>query len=285
LYNTRAVAQTTSVPADTFRAWERRYGLPRPFRTSTNQRLYSEQDIEVINWLRGRTDEGMTISQAIQRLRLEAPDVFDAGEPPQPAPIDPDDTPQVVRLRQRLIDAVCAFDADGADRVIDDALARYSVDAFIERFVEASLEDILQRRGSDDLSVAVEYFAARMLERRLVSLLAMVGPRAGRGPIVVASLPGEVHEVGLLVIAITLARRGWKVVYLGARVPAEALAEVIGSVRPGAVCIAASSDHAISRANTAAQAIQAGADRNLAIIVGRAAADVADRLASLPEIE
>ena len=68
MYNTRAVAQTTEIPADTFRAWERRYGFPRPYRARDDRRLYSERDIGAILWLRDRTAEGMTISQAIQRL-------------------------------------------------------------------------------------------------------------------------------------------------------------------------------------------------------------------------
>jgi hypothetical protein len=32
IYNTQAVVQLTGVPAPTFRAWERRYGVPRPAR-------------------------------------------------------------------------------------------------------------------------------------------------------------------------------------------------------------------------------------------------------------
>ncbi|NJL05538.1 MAG: MerR family transcriptional regulator, partial [Chloroflexaceae bacterium] len=65
IYNTKAVSQETGVPADTFRAWERRYGVPRPHRTEGGHRLYSERDIAVIRWLRDRTAEGMTISQAV----------------------------------------------------------------------------------------------------------------------------------------------------------------------------------------------------------------------------
>lgn len=285
LYNTRAVAQITGVPADTFRAWERRYGLPRPFRTPANQRLYSEQDIGVISWLRSRTDDGMTISQAIQRLKLEAPDVFVANQPAQPTELESEGTPQSARLQQRLLDAVVAFDLDGAERVIDDALSRYSVEAFCGRFVEPAFEEIGLRRGAGDVSVAVAYFAARILERRLVSLLAMVAPRSGRGSIVVASLPGEEHEVGLLVTAIALARRGWLVVYLGARIPTDALAAAVRAIRPDCVCLGAASDDAVSRATVAAQALAASIDRRAPVVVGRNAGDVVEQLADLIDAE
>ena len=69
VFNTKAVARETGVPADTFRAWERRYGVPHPQRTDGGHRLYSDRDIAIIRWLRDRTVEGMNISQAVQLLQ------------------------------------------------------------------------------------------------------------------------------------------------------------------------------------------------------------------------
>ena len=68
VFNTKAVALETEVPPDTFRAWERRYGVPRPQRTAGGHRLYSERDIAIIRWLRDRTAEGMNISHAVMLL-------------------------------------------------------------------------------------------------------------------------------------------------------------------------------------------------------------------------
>src|SRR5215211_2056979 len=80
VFNTKAVAHETGVPADTFRAWERRYGIPRPRRTAGGHRLYSERDIAIIRWLRDRTDDGVNISHAVMLLSnmLDTP----VAEPP-----------------------------------------------------------------------------------------------------------------------------------------------------------------------------------------------------------
>lgn len=48
VYNVKAMVQRTGIPADTVRAWERRYGVPRPHRTPGGQRAYSERDIATI---------------------------------------------------------------------------------------------------------------------------------------------------------------------------------------------------------------------------------------------
>ena len=65
MFNTKAVVQQTGVPAATLRAWERRYKLLSPERAENAYRLYSEQDIVLIHWLKERVDSGMAISQAI----------------------------------------------------------------------------------------------------------------------------------------------------------------------------------------------------------------------------
>ncbi|MGH9172886.1 MAG: MerR family transcriptional regulator [Vicinamibacterales bacterium] len=241
LYNTRAVVQTTTVPADTFRAWERRYGLPRPYRTSGNQRLYSERDIGVISWLRDRTTEGMTISQAIQRLKLEYPDLFlDQPESRTARQEDePATEPWLVGLRERLLDALVSFDDPSAERVIDEALALLSLEGFCSRVVEPVMAEIGARWSRDELSVSAEHFATRLIERRLAALFTMVSPVVGRGTIVAACAPGEEHEVGLLVLSIFLARRNWRVIFLGANVPASDLVTTVRQMRPDLVCLSA----------------------------------------------
>src|SRR5262245_16989141 len=64
-FNLKVVLKETGLAADTLRAWERRYGLPVPQRTSGGHRLYSQRDIETIKWLMKRQAEGLSISRAV----------------------------------------------------------------------------------------------------------------------------------------------------------------------------------------------------------------------------
>ncbi|HEX5164533.1 MAG TPA: MerR family transcriptional regulator, partial [Thermomicrobiales bacterium] len=246
LYNTAAVVRATGIPAETIRAWERRYGLPRPFRTPTRQRLYSEQDIGVISWLRERTDEGMTISQAIQRLQLEFPDV--AGRPAavqHPAPASVGD--EIADLRRRLIEASAAFDSV-AERIIDEALARLSIVTFCTSFVEPLLGELAERRNRNDLNVAAGHVALRTLGRRLSALLPLVTPVRGRGNALVAAPSGVEQDAGSLMLALVLGQRGWRVVELGANVPADVLLAAADATRPDLICLRATTENAASQA-------------------------------------
>jgi len=250
LYNTRAVVQSTDVPADTFRAWERRYGLPRPHRTSGNQRLYSERDIGVISWLRDRTNEGMTISQAVNRLRIEHPDVLraDLASEPVEASSAAGSEPQLSLLRERLIAAVADYDDIAGERVIDEALALFSLEEACTKVIEPTLIEIGERWSRNELSVTAEHFATRLVTRRLSTIFNLVSPSTGRGTVVAACAPTEEHEVGLLILSIFLARRNWRVIYLGANVPSDDLIDTVRQVSPDIVCLSATTVLAAERA-------------------------------------
>ena len=58
-------------------------------------------------------------------------------------------------------------------------------------------------------------------------------------PTILACVPGELHEGGLLILSALLQRRRWPVAYLGQSVPLADLAEFIGVIRPLAIVLTA----------------------------------------------
>ena len=71
LYNIGVVTRMTGISMATLRAWERRYNFPETRRTSGGHRLYSEQDVYRLKWVKDRIDEGMQTAQAINALRYQ----------------------------------------------------------------------------------------------------------------------------------------------------------------------------------------------------------------------
>lgn len=244
VYNTQAVVQHTGVPAPTFRAWERRYGVPRPARLPGGQRLYSEQDVALIRWLHDRTAEGMTISRALRLLEARR-----AEPPPQP-PIAPRSFAQ---LQGELLERLLAFDTPGAERVIGEAFALYPVEQVCLQLLEPALVEIGDHWHQGIVSVATEHFASNLIRRKLFALL-QVYDSPGRGrPVLLGCAAEELHEIGLLLVALFLSRRGWPVVYLGAAVPPGALRDAVRRLQPRLVVLSASSDetaHTLGEAAT-----------------------------------
>jgi MerR family transcriptional regulator, light-induced transcriptional regulator len=262
-YNTKVVVRETGVPADTFRAWERRYGIPLPHRTGTGQRLYSERDIAVVRWLRDRTAEGMTISQAVRLLQ-------NAEETPQPRGLlDPANWEQ---LQQQLFASLVDLDSITAEAVLGQAFARYSLDDVCLRLIEPVLVQIGTDWHEGRLSVGQEHFATAFLRRKLHSLLNVYDIVSGHATIVAAGAPGEQHDVGLLILALALVRRGYRVVYLGADVPLEGLLPVVEQVKPALVCLSATTMVSADQVPSIAAALRALENPPLVVVGGQAIA-------------
>ncbi len=67
IYPIRTVAHLTGVNPRRIRAWEDQYNLLTPARTGGGHRLYSEEDVERIRWVKDMVDRGMSL-KGIQRL-------------------------------------------------------------------------------------------------------------------------------------------------------------------------------------------------------------------------
>lgn len=210
------VAEETGVAAMTLRAWERRYGFPKPERTDKNYRSYGDAEVARLRRVVALMAHGLTVSEAIARIQSEG----------TPAGVVPKD------LIERFFAAANALDQAG----IDDVLRAARRDLPPERACDEVLLPIL-RDMSDRLDIAREHFASRSV-RNALAQLASVGKRASKhGPIVLACPAGEEHEGGLLAIAVHLKLRGERVVLLGANTPTDALSTACQQLKPSALCL------------------------------------------------
>lgn len=233
VFNTKAVARETGVPADTFRAWERRYGVPRPQRTAGGHRLYSERDIAIIRWLRERTDDGVNISHAVMLLgtTLDAP----AAEPANNS-----ESRAITRLADEFVQSLIEFDLIQSERALSEAFSLYPFEHVLLELIQPSMVEIGERWHRGEINVAVEHFATQFVRRKLAGLMNVFEGGGHRGTIIVGCAPGEMHDLGVLMSALFLVRRGWSVVYLGPQVPLVDLLETVRSVKPLLVCLSAS---------------------------------------------
>lgn len=256
IYNIKAVAQLTGVPADTLRRWESRYNVIAPERTDSGYRLYSQRHIDTILWLKAKLEEGMSISRACDMLRHMGGDPGPRqAQSAESAPLRSALQPAVTRneprsfeaLHAELLEALRSVNEDQAGIVLRDALGLYSVEDVCLGILQPVLVEIGEAWFRGEISVAQEHFAASFLRARLENVFHS-SPNNSSGPLVIVGCaPDELHELGAMFLAIFLRRAGYRVIYLGQNVPLESLRSMIYALRPQAVCLSA------SRAETAAR--------------------------------
>jgi DNA-binding transcriptional MerR regulator len=235
-YNLGVVIQETGLKPDTLRAWERRYGLPRPQRSPGRHRLYSQHDIDTINWLIARQEEGLSISNAVDlwdRLEAEGHDPLRMSEytaPEAPAALALSVVGETIaELRDAWVSACLAFDKQGAEQALTQAFALYPPETVCFEVLQEGLAYIGDGWYRGEVTVQQEHFASELAMRRLEGLMAAAPVPTRTGRILAACPPDEEHTLGLLLLTLLLRRRGWDVLYLGANVPVERLETTIAS--------------------------------------------------------
>ena len=261
-FNLKAVVQETGLKPDTLRAWERRYGLPQPARTSGGHRLYSQRDIEILKWLTERQEEGLSISRAVDlwnELLAGGKDPFmemmDEEEMAGPPPLEVGDT--LAELRQSWIEACLAFDEQRAEYTLSQAFALYPPETTCLELLQKGLSEIGRLWYEGKASAQQEHFASALAIRRLEAMLAINPPPTRPGRILIGCPPEEEHAFSALLLTLLLRRRGWDTVYLGANVPLERLESTIESTEPDLVILAAQTLHTAASMLPVANLVQA----------------------------
>lgn len=248
LYNIKAVVQATTISPSTLRAWERRYEFCTPHRSESGYRLYSDQDIAVIRWLKLQVDSGMAISQAVtwyQGLVSESKTLEQIVLPvPNHIPAAGHSTIGKPRsfeiLRNELTNALIAYQDAEADQIWTEAAGYYTIEELGEQLIKPILVEIGTRWHEGQISIAREHYATNYVRQHLLSILRASRQNPSGRTIWVGCAPQEQHEIGAILLAVYLKRAGFRVTYLGQNLPLEELSVDIESERPAMIVLSAS---------------------------------------------
>jgi len=218
------LSRRSGVSPDLLRAWERRYGLLRPSRSSGGLRLYSEEDVLRVEAMQEQLAAGLAAAEAAR--------VASSRRDEAAAPAD------TTEARDELAGALLAYDEARAHAIFDTLMARFALETVLGEVVLPCLHDLGERWERGEISVAQEHFASALLRGRLLGLARGWGQ--GLGPTaLLACAPGEQHDLGLIAYGLALKARGWRILYLGPDTPLESLADAARSAQPDRVVVSA----------------------------------------------
>ena len=221
------LAKRTGVSPELLRAWEQRYGLLQPTRTAGGFRLYSAADEARVQRMQSLVSGGLAAAQAA-RLIL-------SGSEPAPRTVSASAT-ILDEEAANLTASLDRLDEQAANTALDRLFSAYTIETVLQDVVLPYLRRLGERWETGEISVAQEHFASNLLRGRLLGLAQGWGQGQGPGAIL-ACLPGEHHELGLLVFGVALRRRGWRITYLGTDSPIGAVADIARSLRPAVVVL------------------------------------------------
>ncbi len=224
-YPIRAVSKLTGIPADTLRAWERRYGAVEPDR-SERVRLYSETDVRHLALLRGAVEAGHSIGrvasksdselEGLSRLlpaRGAVPSVRAHAGSSELGP---------------LLEAIGAFDPEA----VNEELGRLAILMGPADLVHRVVLPVMRLAGDGwregSLQIAQVHLFCACVRNLLGGLVRLQRPADQAPRILFTTLSGELHEFGILAGAMLAVARQFRVTYLGPDLPAR---EILGAAR------------------------------------------------------
>jgi DNA-binding transcriptional MerR regulator len=242
-YSIKTVCAETGLLPVTLRAWEARYKVVTPSRSTSHYRLYSEGDLSLLRWVKARVDAG----EPIRLVAAEAGRLRRAGrrmEVPAAHPL-PGGVP--AKSADSLYQALIEHRENSADHCLEDARNRFDLPVICLDVLTPFLWRIGDAWERGEIRIADEHFASTYVRGKLLAWFqAEPGPRRGE-LILIGCGPMEFHDIGSLMLALLLRRRRRRVEFLGQDLDLDDLRAYIHEIRPALVCLSANAEPAASR--------------------------------------
>jgi MerR family transcriptional regulator, light-induced transcriptional regulator len=216
---TNAAAEMLGVSPNALRSWERRYGFPRPQRSSGGHRQYALEEIEA---LRVTLAETHNVSSAISLAR-------ERGEGPSSP--------------SRLADAFAAFDEERANRLLEESLALRSVERTVDEVLLAAVASHVDAHALDH-----DHAGARSAEYEFgwrhatgwLSAIKRLSPPASREDGVLIFEPSTPCDLDVLhaqALELILRRTGLRTLSLTPSIETTRLGRAVRALQPRAVVL------------------------------------------------
>lgn len=187
----------------------------------------------------------------------------------------------MVELRERYVDALVDGDPAAAARIVDAALQDGAdVRALYLEVLQPALYEIGRRWEQAEISIAQEHLATATTQ----SLMARLAERLGSQPVarrdrtaLVACADGELHAVGVRMVADFLDADGWDVLFVGALAPAVPLAELARERAVDLVALSAALSERVPEVHDAVRALRELSPAPLIAVGGQAFGGDAER--------
>lgn len=219
------ICSETGLSADVVRVWERRYGFPVPVRLPSGHRRYRPTDLCRLRLMAEAVAQG-------HRPAL----VARTGEVALKRLLAPGNDPAL----EALLLAVGAMDTDRMRRLLRESLHALGWKPFLQAVVAPLLDRVGLAWAEGSLGIQQEHLLTEVLEDLLRERRLACRNLPDQGRVLLCTLPGERHRLGLLMAALAYAAEGFRTELLGVDLPVASIAQAARTLRVDRVAVSLS---------------------------------------------
>lgn len=220
-HSIKAVSRRTGLSPHVIRVWERRYSAVTPTRTDTNRRVYSEEEIQRLELLQRATQAGHNIGNIAQ---LPNETLLKLGAQSLRQVHTHTTSTEAEQLVEDGITAVKQLETRSMEDVLIRGAVALGQHGLLERVIAPMTRKIGELWRDGTIMAAHEHFASSII-RSFLARNSKPFALNGIAPVLVVGTPsGQLHELGAVMVAAAANDLGWRVVYVGASLPASEIA-------------------------------------------------------------
>jgi methanogenic corrinoid protein MtbC1 len=244
-----AVERETGLSKDTLRVWERRYGFPLPMRDRWGERVYPLEQVEKLRVVSRLLDRGMRPGQL---MNIPLPQLIERFRASEPAAAALEGSIPGGARHSMLEEALALLKSDdesGLRAHLGRVLLRLGLQPFVVDFAASLNELIGEAWARGEIAVSQEHLYTEQMQHLLRQGIGSIPPGAQRPRVMLTTLPGEEHQLGLLMAQVCLVLEGAHCVSLGVQTPACDIAQAVRRQSIDAVGLSFSTALKLNRAH------------------------------------
>ncbi len=223
LVNIAVAERETGLGKDTLRVWERRYGFPRPRRDAHGDRLYPREQITRLRLMKRLLDNGHRPGRIVPASDAELQELSSGNVPALPVSSDLDyaasQTASTPDLPLNELAALKRHDPTAVRTLLLQQLARIGLERFVTDLLPRLNTLIGDAWAAGELAIFQEHFYTEQVKALLIQAINNLPAGTRRPRVLLTTVPGEHHVLGVLMVEALLTLRGVGTLSLGAQTP------------------------------------------------------------------
>ena len=260
-----AVTRRTGIGEHTLRAWERRFGFPKPVRLPSGHRRYPGEQIQQLLLIARALEAGYRAGDIVPMERPVLEELLRSAGVAEGGAVAKVDTEDIMSL---AFDACRRFDRDALAALLQSESAVLGLPKFLRERVAPLLDEVGESWVRGELEIRHEHFFSEVLEDELRRLRAALQSSAKGRPVAIASLPNEFHGLGLQIAALAIVGAGRTVRVLGPHLPVEEIVQAAKALDAVAVGLSVSVFAEPDETGREIRAIRERLPEDIAVLVG-----------------
>ena len=264
------LARLTGITTHTLRVWEKRYGSPHSQRLPSGHRRYLKEDVPRLRAIVKALESGYRASKVVSGTLEELHSLMGLKPllGPNPKSIQENENSSNEILIERWIKGIHEYNDDCLIQGFHEQWNKSGPLKFIIEYMIPLIERVGKGWEFGELSIPQEHFTTECIDSFLTSKWRQLNSRKEGWNLLMATLPGETHNLGLLMSAVVASLSGAKIIYLGLDTPLEDIISTTNNFEPKLLCLSISSGKNLLDTEDCLLKIKTELKKNITLISG-----------------